>query len=198
METDSDALVRTLLERAVQPEPPSEEECRRVYEAESRKFRTPALFEASHILIEVTGDDPADWARAESQARLIATEVGDSRESFTAAAREFSNCPSARQDGSLGQIRRGELAPVLQHALESLQPGTTARDPIRSRFGWHVLRLERRMEGRQLPFEIVRAKIADMLEARAWVMASGHYIAELARGASIEGIDLAPPEAGSR
>ena len=194
-EADDDALVRALLERDVQPAAATEEECRRVYEANPRKFRTPDLFEASHILIEPQGAEASAWSLAESQARMIAAEIGNSRERFAAAARAFSKCPSARQDGSLGQIRRGELAPALQDALECLQPGTTSPEPIRSRFGWHVLRLERRIEGRQLPFEVVRPKIADMLEARAWMMASAHYIADLAKRAKIEGIDITPDAA---
>lgn len=39
---------------------------------------------------------------------------------------------------------------------------------MRSRHGWHVLRLARRIEGRVLPFEAVQAKIAEMLGARSW------------------------------
>jgi peptidyl-prolyl cis-trans isomerase C len=196
-ETEEDALVRALLDGAFTPVAPGPEECRRVYEAEARRFRTPDLFEASHILIEPENDDPAGWAAAEAEARLIAGEIGNDRDAFAAAAREFSKCPSAHQDGSLGQIRRGDLVPVVQKALEALPPATTGREPVRSRFGWHVLRLERRIDGRVLPFEIVGAKIADMLEARAWAMASTRYVAELAQRAEIEGIDIAPPEAGS-
>lgn len=192
-ETPEDARLRALLERMVQPLRPGVDECRRVYEAEARRFRTPDLFEASHILIEPDSGDAAGWAAAEAHARLIAAEVGDDRAAFAAAAREFSKCPSAHQSGSLGQIRRGDLVPVVQQALEALPPGTTGREPVRSRFGWHILRLERRIEGRRLPFEVVRARIADMLEARAWAIASTRFIAELAQRARVEGIDLTPP-----
>jgi peptidyl-prolyl cis-trans isomerase C len=195
-ETDQDALVRALLDRAVSPSIPDASECRRVYEAEVRRFRTPDLFEASHILIEPESDDPAGCAAAEAEARLIAVQVGDDRDAFAAAAREFSKCPSAHQDGSLGQIRRGDLVPIVQEALEALPAGTAGRQPVRSRFGWHVLRLERRIPGRVLPFEAVHSRIADMLEARAWAMASARYIAELAQRAEIEGVNVAPLEAG--
>jgi peptidyl-prolyl cis-trans isomerase C len=161
-----------------------------------RRFRTPDLFEASHILVEPESDDAAGWAAAEAEAHLIAVQVGKDRDAFAAAAREFSKCPSAHQNGSLGQIRRGDLVPVVQQALEALTPGSTGRHPVRSRFGWHVLRLERRIDGRVLPFEAVHSKIADMLEARAWTMSSARYIAELARDAELDGVDIAPPEGG--
>ena len=64
------------------------------------------------------------------------------------------------------------------------------REPVRSRFGWHVLRLQRRIPGRTLPYEVVRPKIAEMLEARSWTMASARYIAALAERGHVEGIRI--------
>jgi peptidyl-prolyl cis-trans isomerase C len=187
-ETEDDAFVRALLEEAVQPARAGEQECRRFYDAHPDRFRTPDLFEAAHILIEPEGDDDEAWAKAEARARAIVAEVGDSQAAFAAAARAWSGCASARQDGSLGQIRRGELVPAVQEGLESLSDGETARAPVRSRFGWHVLRLQRRIPGRPLPFEIARPKIADMLEARSWSVEAARYVAGLAARGDVEGV----------
>jgi peptidyl-prolyl cis-trans isomerase C len=195
-EVEEEAVIRALLEKLVEPPAASEEECRRYYDANSHHFRTPDLFEPSHILIEPEGDDAAGWAAAEAEARAIAFEVGNNPEAFAAAAREFSRCPTAHQNGSLGQIRRGELVPSVQEAIEKLAEGTTARDPVRSRFGWHVIRLERRIEGQTLPFEVVKDRIADMLDARAWAVAAARFTAELARSAEIEGIQVDPESLG--
>ncbi|MGE0007727.1 MAG: peptidylprolyl isomerase [Parvibaculaceae bacterium] len=191
-EMDDDSLIRALLERQVEAAKAGAEECRRYYEGRIARFRTPDLFEASHILIEPDGQDAAAWAAAEAEAGAIAAELGDDPEAFAAAAREFSKCPTAHQGGSLGQVRRGELVPAVQEALESLAEGTTAREPVRSRFGWHVLRLQRRIEGRTLPFDAVRPRIADMLDARAWMIAGARYAAQLARTADIEGVAIDP------
>ena len=188
IEAEDDALVRALLEAEVRPETPGDAECRRYYEGQSRRFRTPDLFEAGHILIEPDGDDESAWAAAEAQARTIAAEVGDDPKAFAEAARAFSKCPSAQQDGSLGQIRRGELAAPVQAGIEALAEGSAGREPVRSRFGWHVLRLHRRIEGRTLPFEMVRDRIADMLEARSWSLAAARYVSELARRSEVEGV----------
>jgi peptidyl-prolyl cis-trans isomerase C len=193
-ETEDDALLRTLIEEQVEPETPGEAECRRFYEARRERFRTPELFEASHILIEPDGGDAAAWAAAEAEARAIAGEVGDDPKRFAEAARSFSKCSSARQDGSLGQIRRGELVDEVQRALEALPEGTTGEAPVRSRFGWHVLRLQRRIPGRDLPFELVRDGIADMLEARSWTVESARYVAALAAAAQVEGVRIEPAE----
>src|SRR5690606_15714315 len=109
---------------------------------------------------------------------------------FAEAAQAFSKCSSAQQGGMLGQVRRGELVPAVQAALEALPEGVTGREPVRSRYGWHVLRLERRIAGRMLPFEFVQPRIADMLEARSWALAGARYAAALIARARIEGVEL--------
>lgn len=197
LETEDDAMIRALLEREVRPAPVGEAECRRYYEGHVDRFGAPDLFEASHILLEPDGTDDEAWAAAEAKALAIIAEVGDDPALFVAAAREFSCCPTAHQDGSLGQVRRGELVAAVQAALEALPEGTTGRRPIRSRFGWHVLRLQRKIPGRTLPFELARDRIADMLEARAWAAAATRYVAGLARAAEVEGVRIDPAAIGN-
>lgn len=187
-EVDDEALVGSLLEQAVTPAQAGEEECRRYYEAYQERFRTAELFEAAHVLIEPEPADEAGWAAAEQRARAIAQQVGDDTKAFAAAAREYSGCASAQQDGSLGQIRRGELVDTIQRGLEALRDGETRSEPVRSRFGWHVLRLQRRIPGRTIPFEIARDKIADTLEARSWSVEAARYVARLAARGTIEGV----------
>jgi peptidyl-prolyl cis-trans isomerase C len=190
IEIDEDALVRALLEEEVVPAEPGEAECRRYYDANQDRFRTPDLFEAAHILIEPEGTDEEAWAAALARANAIVREISDDAAAFAAAARAHSGCASAQQDGSLGQIRRGELVPEVQGGLEKLAEGTTAREPIRSRFGWHILRLHRRIEGRRMTFDMVRDRIADMLEARSWSVEAARYVARLAAENQIEGIRI--------
>lgn len=192
LESDDDAVIAALLDQEVAPEEPGEAECRRYYEANLARFRTPDLFEAAHILIEPAAQDASGWEAADAQARAIAAEIGDDAAAFAAAAREVSACPSAAQDGSLGQVRRGDLVPEVQRVLEILAPGTVAPEPVRSRFGWHLIRLARRIEGQTLPFEAVRVKIAEMLGARSWSLGATRYVAALAARAEIEGIAIEP------
>lgn len=195
-ETDEEAMVRALLEQQINPATAGDVECRRYYEGHTERFRTPDLFEPSHILLEPKGDTEREWIAAEDEARVIAAEVGNDPRLFAAAAREFSKCPTAHQDGSLGQVRRGELVEPIQTMLESLDEGTTGRTPVRSRFGVHLLHLHRRIDGNTLPYEVVKDKIADMLEARSWAVAAATYAAELARDAEIEGVLVEPENSG--
>lgn len=188
LEDDDDATVRALLEMQVQPAQPTDDECRRYYDRNVDRFRTPDLFEAAHILIEPEGDDEAAWQAAFTRAAAIIVDIGDKADAFAAAAREHSGCASAQQDGSLGQIRRGELVPEVQAGFEMLADGTTADTPVRSRFGWHILRLHRRLPGRALSFDMARERIADMLEARSWSVEAARYVAQLAGRNQVEGI----------
>ncbi len=192
LEAEDDALVRALLEEAVVPDLPGEDECRRYYEARRSRFRTPELFEPAHVLVEPEGNGPDAWAAAEGQVRAIIAAVGDDPAAFAEAARQLSACPSAQQDGSLGQVRRGELLPAMQEALEATEEGTVRREPVRSRYGWHAVRLHRRIPGRELPFEVVCDKIADMLAARAWQLAAMRYVTALAGEAEVEGVAIEP------
>ena len=195
IEASDDALISALLDAELAPPDPDDAECQRYYQANSARFRTPDLFEASHILIEPDGESSEAWSIAGITARRIAGEVGDDATAFAAAAREFSCCPSAQQDGTLGQVRRGDLVPEVQEAVEALTPGQTCRRPIRSRFGWHVIRLGRVIEGQVLPFEAVRDRIADMMAARRWTMDAARYVARLAEAGQVEGVAIEPADA---
>ena len=61
---------------------------------------------------------------------------------------------------------------------------------MRSRYGFHVLRVERRVCGRPLPFEAVHEKIAAYLDDRVWRQAVRQYVGLLIGSADIQGIDL--------
>jgi peptidyl-prolyl cis-trans isomerase C len=87
-------------------------------------------------------------------------------------------------------VTRGSTVPEVETFLLQLEPGQLCPVPIRSRYGYHVLRLERRVEGRQLPFEVVQEKIAAYLEERVWRQPVHQYIQILAARAEIKGIDL--------
>lgn len=191
-ETEDEALIGPLLDEAIEPEAPSEAECRRYYEANVARFRTASLFEASHILIEPDGEGDEAWSRAGIEARRILKSVRDNPALIAATARELSGCPSAQQDGSLGQVRLADMVPEMAEALAGLAPGTTSPRPIRSRYGWHVVHLARRIEGEILPYEAVRDRIADMFGARAWSTAAARFIADLAARSQIEGVTLEP------
>lgn len=189
-EGDPEEAIQELLEREVHAAVPDEQELRRSYDADPAKFAAPELTEAAHILIEPEEDDAGGWQRAEQLATALIESIAGEQAGFVAAARTHSGCASARQDGSLGQIRPGELSPDIEAALAALGEGEMSSSPVKSRHGYHILKVHRRIPGKQLPFEAVKNRIADMLEARSWTMAAARYIGSLAQTHGVEGIDL--------
>jgi peptidyl-prolyl cis-trans isomerase C len=196
-ETDEAALIRAVLEEEVEIATPTERECRRVYDANRARFRAPMLYEAAHILIEPDSDAPSDIEKAGAVARRLATALASGEGSFAELARTHSACPSSTLGGSLGQMRQGDLVAEVEAALLVLEPGQVSPAPVRSRFGWHILRLDRRIKGNDLPYEIAAERIRLHLESRAWTVAASRYVVALADAAGGKGIALALDECGS-
>lgn len=189
-ETGEEALIRTLLETEVRTPTASEAECRRYYEANLNKFRSPDLFEPQHILFKAPREDAAAFAGAMERAAQVLAAVQAAPENFGALAASFSDCPSAGEGGRLGQVTRGETTPEFETALLSLAPGQICGQPVQTRYGVHVLRLERKIAGTVLPFEQVRGRIAAYLEENAWRRAVTQYVSLLAGQTRIAGFDL--------
>jgi peptidyl-prolyl cis-trans isomerase C len=183
-----DELIDLLLTREVAVPQPTEEECRRYYEANAARFRTGDLIEASHILFAVTPGAPLNEIRATAEATLKAVISDPAR--FAELAASHSNCPSGAQGGNLGQLRRGETVPEFESALfDGAATGVLPR-LISTRYGFHVVHVARRIEGRLLPFEMVQQRIAEYLEDKVRHTAYRQYVQILAGGAQVSGVDL--------
>ncbi|MGD1880618.1 MAG: peptidylprolyl isomerase [Kiloniellaceae bacterium] len=193
-ETEEDALIRHLLDANVTVPQADSETCRRYYDNNRQRFRSPDLFEAAHILLPAAPDDliARDAALATAQ-RLIAVLQKDPH-LFATLAAEYSACTSAQNEGRLGQVARGDTVPEFETFLMNLEQGQLCPVPVRSRYGVHVLRLDRRIDGRQLTFEMVEQRIADYLQAASWQRALAQYIRVLAGEAEIDGVDLGATE----
>ena len=190
VETERDAAIRLLMEREVQAPLATEEECRRYYDRHPEKFRTEPLFEARHILVAAPETDRQARTAASERAKELCSVLGEHPEKFAALAQDHSDCPSREQGGNLGQLTRGSTVSEFEEALAKMREGDVSAVPVESRFGFHVIALDRRIEGRQLPFEMVAERIAAWLEASAWSKAVSQYIAVLAGQAEIRGISL--------
>jgi peptidyl-prolyl cis-trans isomerase C len=194
-ETEDEALIRTLAEREVTVPEADEATCRRYYEQNRRRFRSADIFEASHILFAAPANDRAKFAQAQRDAAAVLVELKEHPERFEEFARAHSACPSGQQGGNLGQITAGQTTAEFEAALQTLEPGTLSDAPVATRYGLHIIRLERKHDGRPLPFEIVAERIAAYLTERTRRTATAQYIARLVSRAEITGIELAGAEA---
>ncbi len=189
-ETDEEALIRTLLAAEVRTPKADEASCRRYYQANLKRFRTRDLFEPQHILFKASRDDAAAFALAVSRAETVLAEAKAAPDRFEQLASALSDCPSASEGGRLGQVARGDTTPEFEAAMLSLEAGQIYPEPLRTRYGVHVLRLERKISGEVLPFEQVHDRIAAYLEESAWRRAVAQYVAMLAGRARITGFDM--------
>jgi len=180
--------IETLLEREVRTPEPGEAECRRWYDAHPEAFRSGDLVFARHILFAVTPGVPVEPLRRKAEETLH--ELCHAPERFAALAAERSNCPSGAQGGALGQLSRGESVPEFEREVFGAGEGLLPR-LVNTRYGFHIVAIDGRVEGRQLPFESVREAIALRLAAAVAERALQQYVQVLAAQARIEGVDLA-------
>lgn len=194
-ETTEEAAVRALVAREVRTPSADAATCRRYYEQNRQHFRSSDIYEAAHILFAASRADAPAYAQARAAAEAALTVLREYPERFAELAQVHSACPSASQGGNLGQITAGETTPEFEQALFALEAGTIGTEPVATRYGFHIVRLDRRHAGRELPFELVADRIAAYLEERVQRRALAQYVARLAATARIEGIDLANTDA---
>lgn len=192
-ESDEDALIQKLLDQELSVEPVSEPETRALWEKRKDHFRAPDLFEASHILVAA---DPANAkARAEAEQKVVslAETLAAQPRKFGDIAKDFSDCSSASSAGQLGQIGPGEMVPEFEAALLSLAKGEITATPVETQFGFHLVRLDNKVEGAVLPYETAKAGIQRNLEKMAWARAAKRFVANLVAEATITGVDMNAP-----
>ncbi|MGJ8535784.1 MAG: peptidylprolyl isomerase [Parasphingopyxis sp.] len=185
-----DARIEALLEQEVKTPKADEETCLRFYEQHKSRFSSPDLAEASHILFAAHQDDETGYAKAVANAQDIIAELKNNPERFATLAKLHSACPSADQGGNLGQLGPGQTVDEFDTFLFNLEEGQLCPVPVKTRYGAHVLKVGRKIAGETLPFEAVRARIADYLEEASWRRAVAQYIGILAGRAELQGLDL--------
>jgi peptidyl-prolyl cis-trans isomerase C len=190
-ETPQESRFRILLEHEVVVPRAGEADARRYYEANRRRFRSPDLFEAAHILLVAAPDDLDARDAARDAATALIVQLRQSPDRFAAVAATHSACPSSKQGGNLGQVSTGQTVPEFETALRAITPGFIHSEPVESRYGLHVVRLDRRIDGEVLPFDLVRDRIADYLDEAVRRRAQQQYVSILAGRAAVAGVDLA-------
>lgn len=183
-----DVAIETLLAKEVLVPTPTDAECRRYYETHLQDFSSGDLVHARHILFQVTPLAPVIEIRARAERVLI--EVLHEPERFADMARQLSNCPSGQHGGNLGQLCRGDAAPEFEEAIFRAGPTGILREVIKTRFGFHIVAIDRRIPGETLLFDLVKDRLAEGLRARTEQRALRQYVSILAGAARLKGVDL--------
>ena len=188
VETAEDALIRQLVDQEIATPVSDEEVRRRYYDLHIHRFKSETIYEARHILLAKRKDDGPD-SNGELALTLI-RELERKPYLFAKLAEEYSDCPSKKEGGNLGQLNIDSTVPEFETVLEKMEPGQIWPEPVESRFGRHIIHLVNKIPGETLPFDYVEEKIGAWLEASSWSKAVSQYISILAGKAVITGIDL--------
>jgi peptidyl-prolyl cis-trans isomerase C len=184
-----DRLIERVLDADVKTPAPTTDECRRYYDMHPEQFTAGERVEARHILFAILPGTPVLALRDHAERTLKELKASPGR--FGERAGEMSNCPSAQLGGNLGQFGPGEMVAEFDKAVFGSRVVGVLPTLVATRHGFHIVAVERRIEGRRVPFDAAEAQVASLLAARVESRALKQYIEVLAGRASIEGADLA-------
>ena len=148
---------------------PTDAEIAAEYEKRKDSLAVPEQVQASHILISVKPDGGPQAAEvAKAKAETIAARAKLPGADFAKLANENTDDPSGKgQGGKLPPFSRGQMVPEFENAVFSMQPGEVV-GPIKTQFGFHIIRLEAKIPPRTRPFMEARPMlVADLTEKGA-------------------------------
>lgn len=188
-ETQEEALIRQLFDEAIPAANISDRILREHYAANQNKYRGPSLYEAAHILFTASPNDSVARTEALKKALIVYRQLKAKPHRFAHLAKEHSACPSASQGGLMGQIASGDVVPEFESILRTLEQDEICA-PTQTRYGYHIVRLDKRALGQPLPFESVRSDLRQAMEKAHWVKAGKHFMESLLEKSQITGIDM--------
>ena len=139
-------------EKAIASVTVSDKECEEYYNANLDKFNAGEVVNASHILVE-----------SEEKALEIFAKIDAGEITFEDAAKEYSSCPSKEAGGNLGEFGRGQMVPEFEAAAFALGEGEVTKAPVKTQFGYHLIKLNSKSEASVMPYEDIAPQLTDMV-----------------------------------
>ena len=142
-----DLLANFAITKAVENVKVTEQDVKDFYENNKEKMINPETVSASHILVE-----------DEEKAKELLEEINSGKISFEECAKANSSCPSSQNGGNLGQFTKGQMVPEFDNAVFSMSVGEIS-GPVKTQFGYHIIKLNSKNEAAEIPFEDVKDSI---------------------------------------
>ena len=163
------ALAELLFKKVTEGKEPTEEELKAEYDARVAEM-PKSEFHARHILV----DD-------EAKAKDLIAQL-DQGASFEKLAGEHSSDSSASDGGDLGWFTPSQMVKPFAEAVQQLETGKYTATPVKSDFGWHVIRLEETRPATPPPFDAVKAQLGPLVHQRKFE----EHLKELVKSAKVE------------
>lgn len=146
-----DLLFQFAVSKTLEKVKVTDAEIKTFYESNPDQFAGQPTVSASHILVD-----------SEEKASDLMAKIQSGEMKFEDAAAEYSSCPSSARGGSLGEFGRGQMVPEFDEACFTMQVGEL-RGPIKTQFGYHIIRLDSANEAQPAKLEEVKEAIREHL-----------------------------------
>jgi parvulin-like peptidyl-prolyl isomerase len=178
------AIEKMLEERGLKE--PDAKAARSFYDDNKSQFERPEQVRIRQIMISVDKEnDAAAWDAAEKQAASMHAEAIKPKADFAALAKEKSQGQFASRGGDIGFRKRGMMPAELEEAAFALKPGEIAK-PVKTAFGWHVIKLEEHVPGGLVPFEEIEKELRASMKNEVVNAELMKLLSDLRDGAKIE------------
>ncbi|WP_445620302.1 peptidylprolyl isomerase [Kushneria sp. Sum13] len=186
---DEQDAMTTLLDQALSTPEPDDAACERYFQAHRDRFCTPPRYRVRHVLLPAAPDDQTARDEMKTLGESLLNELFEHPERFDEFALRHSACPSKESGGALGELAPGQTVKELDDALKHLPEGLHDQ-PLASRYGWHLVQIDQKIEGEALPLEAVVDRVRHTLREQATRRALRHYLLALAEEIGVTGITL--------
>ncbi len=139
------------------------EEIKQYYDDNPEAFQQPETVSARHILFKVKQDADAETVEAARQKAVEVMEKARAGEDFAELAKTYSEGPSKDKGGQLGEFQRKDMVAPFSDAAFALAVGEIS-DPVKTQFGWHIIKKEAHNPAATLPLEAAATEITDKLK----------------------------------
>lgn len=151
------------LQRFQQHYEPTAEEVNDYYAQHLDTFRRPEQVRARHILLKVpAGATPEQEAQARTRADALLAELQQGANFDALATQHSEDTASAAQGGDLGYFPRNQMVKPFEEVAFTLPPGQVSA-PVKTQFGWHILRVEDKREEAVKPLEEAAVEVKEKL-----------------------------------
>lgn len=144
----------------------TESDVKKFYDDNKKEFEHPELVSARHILI-LTPEDADDKVIAEKKKAADAAlkRVTSGKEDFETVAKEVSEEPGAKESGgNLGFFPKDRMVPEFANAAFALKKGEISKEPVRTKFGWHIIQVTDHKDAGTMAFDDVKEQVAGFIE----------------------------------
>ncbi|OPY58864.1 MAG: Foldase protein PrsA precursor [Pelotomaculum sp. PtaU1.Bin035] len=170
MSEEEVAYILNLQEQVTKDVPPvSEEDVKKYYDENQKQFEQPEQLQVRHILF-FSGDQDTPVKHTDTEAKQMAEEVIaqlNQGKDFAELAKEKSEDSATKDNGGLYTFSEGQAVKEFSDAAYALGPGEYTQSPVKTEYGYHVIKMEKRIPAVQYSYDQIKQRLADQLSEQA-------------------------------